>query len=162
GGAGDSAGSGWDHAAIVPTLRPPLTAICNEHRLQRFCDQSARTQANFEPQLVISRAKARQTSLHACFLDHCIMCFLCDLKSASASESAARPSHVWSSRRAFMLAGAAAAASTSLPATAQVDVGKASSLRKLVPAEELEAAASQQYVQVMQEAQGKQVLLPRS
>ena len=90
------------------------------------------------------------------------MCFLCDLKSASASESAARPSHVWSSRRAFVLAGAAAAASTSLPASAQVDVGKASSLRKLVPAEELEAAASQQYVQVMQEAQGKQVLLPTS
>ena len=88
------------------------------------------------------------------------MCLLCDLKS-SASPNPADGTR-WSSRRAFMLAGAAAAASTSLPATAQVDVGKASSLRKLVPAEELEAAASQQYVQVMQEAQGKQVLLPTS
>ncbi|MDR7152572.1 Zn-dependent protease with chaperone function [Hydrogenophaga palleronii] len=88
------------------------------------------------------------------------MCLLCDLKS-SASPNQADGSR-WSSRRAFMLAGAAAAASTSLPASAQVDVGKASSLRKLVPAEELEAAASQQYVQVMQEAQGKQVLLPTS
>ncbi len=90
------------------------------------------------------------------------MCLLCDLKSAQASGSEPRPSHVWSSRRAFVLAGAAAAASAALPAAAQVDVGKSSSLRKLVPADQLEAAASQQYLQVMQEAQSKQVLLPKS
>ncbi|MBA4267070.1 MAG: peptidase M48, partial [Comamonadaceae bacterium] len=90
------------------------------------------------------------------------MCLLCDLKTAQAAGSAPRPGHAWSSRRAFVLAGAAAAVSAALPAAAQVDVGKSSSLRKLVPADQLEAAASQQYVQVMQEAQGKQVLLPTS
>ncbi|HEX5738151.1 MAG TPA: M48 family peptidase, partial [Hydrogenophaga sp.] len=90
------------------------------------------------------------------------MCLLCDLKSAQASASLPLPSHAWSSRRAFVLASAAAAAGAALPAVAQVDVGKSSSLRKLVPADQLEAAASQQYVQVMQEAQGKQVLLPSS
>jgi hypothetical protein len=59
---------------------------------------------------------------------------------------------VWSARRAFVLAGAAAAA---LPAAAQVDVGKSSALRKLVPAEELEGAARQQYTQMMGEAGGQ-------
>jgi Zn-dependent protease with chaperone function len=66
---------------------------------------------------------------------------------------------VWSARRAFVLAGAAAAA---LPAAAQVDVGKSSALRKLVPAEELEGAARQQYTQMMGEAGGQQALLPTS
>ena len=88
------------------------------------------------------------------------MCLLCDLKSPQPSASAPRPGHVWSSRRAFVLAAAASAASTTLPVAAQVDVGKPSSLRKLVPADEIEGAATQQYVQMMREAQGKQVLLP--
>jgi len=66
---------------------------------------------------------------------------------------------VWSARRAFVLAGAAAAA---LPAVAQVDVGRSSALRKLVPADELEGAARQQYAQMMGEAGGKQALLPAS
>ena len=90
------------------------------------------------------------------------MCLFCDLKSAQALQTATPPSHVWSSRRAFVLAGAAAAASAAVPAAAQVDVGKSSSLRKLVPADQLEAAASQQYLQVMQEARSKEVLLPAS
>jgi Zn-dependent protease with chaperone function len=91
------------------------------------------------------------------------MCVLCDLKSASSpspTEDQGEPR--WSARRAFVLAGAAAAASAALPVAAQVDVGKSSSMRNLVPAEQLEAAASQQYLQVMQEAQGKRVLLPTS
>ena len=50
---------------------------------------------------------------------------------------------------AFMLAGTAAAASAALPAVAQVDVGQASALRQLVPADELEGAANQQYAQMM-------------
>jgi Zn-dependent protease with chaperone function len=91
------------------------------------------------------------------------MCVLCDLKSASSlSSTEDQGAPRWSARRAFVLAGAAAAASAALPVAAQVDVGKSSSMRNLVPAEQLEAAASQQYVQVMQEAQGKRVLLPTS
>jgi Zn-dependent protease with chaperone function len=82
------------------------------------------------------------------------MCFICDLKSPGTA--APRPEHVWSARRAFVLAGAGAAA---LPALAQVDVGKASALRKLVPADELEGAAGQQYGQMMGEANAKGALV---
>jgi Zn-dependent protease with chaperone function len=90
------------------------------------------------------------------------MCFICNLRSASSATpsdptDAPHAQPVWSARRAFVLAAAAAAA---LPATAQVDVGKASALRKLVPAEELEGAARQQYTQMMGEAQDQQALLP--
>jgi len=63
---------------------------------------------------------------------------------------------VWSARRAFVLAASAAAA---LPAAAQVDVGKASSVRKLVPAEDLEQAATQQYRQMLAEAQKQRALV---
>lgn len=49
-----------------------------------------------------------------------------------------------------------------MPAIAQVDVGKASALRQLVPAEELEGAAQQQYVQMMGEAQSQRALVPAS
>ncbi len=88
------------------------------------------------------------------------MCWLCDFKSNAPSALADPPApHRWLARRAFLLAGASAAAA---PVLAQVDVGKPSSLRNLVPADQLEAAASQQYVQVMREAQGKQALLPSS
>jgi len=74
------------------------------------------------------------------------MCWLCNNKHAA-----------WSSRRAFLaLAGATAAA----PALAQVDVGKSSSLRKLVPAEKLETASNQQYAQMMSEASGQKALAP--
>lgn len=74
------------------------------------------------------------------------MCFLCEAKSS-----------VWSSRRAFLLTGTAVAA---VPALAQVDVGASSNLRKLVPAEELENAASQQYAELLAEAGGKGALAP--
>ena len=63
----------------------------------------------------------------------------------------------WSSRRAFVLAAAGTAA---LPALAQVDVGSGSSLRKLVPADQLEKAATQQYGQMMAEARSKGALAP--
>jgi Zn-dependent protease with chaperone function len=88
------------------------------------------------------------------------MCLLCDFKSASAPSP--RPDHVWSARRAFVLAGTAAAAITALPAAAQVSVGEGSALRKLVPADELEGAAGQQYGQMMAEANAKKLLLPAS
>jgi Zn-dependent protease with chaperone function len=66
------------------------------------------------------------------------MCFLC---------SANLPARY--ARRAFLLAGGAAAAGAAL---AQVDVGKSSSLRKLVPADQLENSATQQYAQMMAQA----------
>ena len=78
------------------------------------------------------------------------MCFLCEAKSSA-----------WSSRRAFLLAaGTAAIAVPVAPALAQVDVGPSSRVRQLVPAEELEAAASQQYAQMMAEARTKGALAP--
>ena len=46
------------------------------------------------------------------------------------------------------------------PALAQVDVGPSSGLRKLVPAEELEDAASQQYAQLLADARAKGALAP--
>ena len=64
----------------------------------------------------------------------------------------------WSSRRAFLLAGAAAA--VAVPAAGQVDVGPSSRLRGLVPAEELEGAATQQYAQMMADARSQGALAP--
>jgi Zn-dependent protease with chaperone function len=90
------------------------------------------------------------------------MCFLCDLKPSPAPDASAQ-AHRWSSRRAFLLAGAAATAGAmALPAMAQVNVGKASRLRKLVPAEQIENAGSQQFVQTVEEAKAQNALLPDS
>jgi Zn-dependent protease with chaperone function len=77
------------------------------------------------------------------------MCFLCDLKPSAASP--------WSGRRAFLLASVAAVAA---PAIAQVDVGNASAMRQLVPAETLEASATQQYSKMLAEAKSKGALAP--
>ena len=90
------------------------------------------------------------------------MCFLCDLKSSHTTAAPAQPEHVWSARRAFLLAGSAAAVGASADALAQVEVGKSSSVRKLVPAAELEGAANQQYGQMMEEARQKKALVPES
>ncbi|MGY8904808.1 MAG: M48 family metallopeptidase [Burkholderiales bacterium] len=87
------------------------------------------------------------------------MCTLCHLKEHATAASASGASGLWSARRAFVLAAAASAASTAL---AQVDVGKPSGLRKLVPAEQLEGAADQQYKQLMAQAQAKQAYVPAS
>lgn len=82
------------------------------------------------------------------------MCLFCPTpRSAAASPS------VWSARRGFLLAAAGAAAG---PVLAQVDVGSASSLRKLVPAETLEQSAAQQYQQMMAQARAKRALAPDS
>ncbi len=90
------------------------------------------------------------------------MCFLCDLKPPHTAAAPQRPEHVWSARRAFLLAGSAAAVGASADALAQVEVGKSSSVRKLVPAAELEGAATQQYGQMMEEARQKKALVPES
>ena len=56
--------------------------------------------------------------------------------------------------------GGAATASAALPAWAQVDVGQSSRLRHLVPAEELEQAAEQEYAKLLQEARSQGKLVP--
>ena len=60
------------------------------------------------------------------------------------------------SRRRLLFSLAAMAATA--PALAQVDVGKSSPLRTLVPAETLEQAAQQQYGQMLQQAAAKGAL----
>jgi Zn-dependent protease with chaperone function len=77
--------------------------------------------------------------------------------AAGPSPRASGNAPLWSARRAFVLAAGAA---TALPALAQVDVGSGSSLRKLVPADQLENAATQQYGQMMAEARSKGALAP--
>ena len=72
------------------------------------------------------------------------MCYLCTPKSS-----------VWNARRAFVLAAGAAVVA---PVLAQVDVGKSSTFRKLVPAEQIEGAATQQYAQMLAQARAKNVL----
>ena len=75
------------------------------------------------------------------------MCFLCEAKSSA-----------WVRRRAFLLAAGSAAVAA--PVLAQVNVGPSSGLRKLVPAEELEVAAAQQYAQMLADARSKGALAP--
>ena len=78
------------------------------------------------------------------------MCFLCPHPSAA-------PSSPWSARRGFLLAAGSAAVA---PALAQVEVGSASTLRKLVPAETLERSAAQQYQQMLDQARAQRALAP--
>jgi len=84
------------------------------------------------------------------------MCWICDAKTPAAPSGPSAHSP-WSPRRAFLQVAAATAAA---PALAQVDVGNASSMRKLVPAETLERSAHQQYAQVLAEARSKGTLAP--
>jgi Zn-dependent protease with chaperone function len=63
------------------------------------------------------------------------------------------------SRRIFLFSAGAAA---SLPALAQVDVGKSSAFRKFVSAEQIEAAATQQYAQLMAKARAQHMLATES
>ena len=99
------------------------------------------------------------------------MCWLCDLKTSTQSAQpltqlgaghAAQGEHRWSSRRGFLLAAGAAAATSFVPSesAAQVDVGNASGLRKLVPAQQLEQAAARQYRSMMDEARRQRALAP--
>jgi Zn-dependent protease with chaperone function len=88
------------------------------------------------------------------------MCFICDFKTSAADARPASDSPRWQARRAFLLAAGATAAVGSTGALAQVDVGSASGLRKLVPAETLENSAQQQYTQVLTEARAKGALAP--
>ena len=76
-------------------------------------------------------------------------CFRCDSKNAA-----------WPGRRAFLraAAGSAVTAALTTPALAQVSVGNSSQLRNLVPAEELETAATQEYSKLLAEARSQGAL----
>jgi Zn-dependent protease with chaperone function len=76
------------------------------------------------------------------------MCQLCESNHA-----------FWNGRRAFLLAAGGAAVA---PALAQVDVGPPSKMAGLVPAEEIEAASTQQYSQMLAEARQKGALAPEN
>ena len=90
------------------------------------------------------------------------MCWLCEAKSALSIHHGAEPSlpQRWSPRRGFLLASAAAASGLGSTALAQVDVGQASAIRTLVPAEQLEGAARQQYAQMLEQARAQRALAP--
>jgi Zn-dependent protease with chaperone function len=88
------------------------------------------------------------------------MCWICDAKNPAALTAPSSHSP-WAPRRAFLrAAGAVATAAATAPVLAQVDVGGASALRKLVPAETLERSATRQYAQVLAEAKAKGALAP--
>jgi Zn-dependent protease with chaperone function len=63
----------------------------------------------------------------------------------------------WHPRRAFLMAAGSTVAGSAL---AQVDVGGASSIRTLIPAEQMESSAKQQYMQVLTDAKSKNALAP--
>jgi predicted Zn-dependent protease len=90
---------------------------------------------------------------------HCALCAGLAALDAQAHEAAPpQPG-----RRLFTGALLAAGAAAAMPAAAQregVDVGKQSSFSKLVPAEQVEAAAQQQYAQMMQQARAQNALAP--
>lgn len=87
--------------------------------------------------------------------DSCAPASAADASFTSGCRFCALRGDVWNARRGFLLAAGAAVAG---PALAQVDVGSASGMRKLVPAETLEEAATQQYSQMMEQAKAKQAL----
>jgi predicted Zn-dependent protease len=68
----------------------------------------------------------------------------------------------WHSRRRFSagLLGLVAAGAAQAQPREGVDVGKSSSFAKLVPAEQVERAAAQQFLQMQQQASGKRALAP--
>ena len=91
------------------------------------------------------------------------MCWICHAKTSLQAAQPPQPGpHRWSSRRGFLLAAGAAAASGFVPldAQAQVDVGGASGMRRLVPAQQLEQAAARQYQTMLNEARRQNALAP--
>ena len=66
-------------------------------------------------------------------------------------------------RRGFLLAAVATvAAAAATPVLAQVDVGEASRMRSMVPADQIEAASTQQYTQLLEKARSQGALAPES
>ena len=84
------------------------------------------------------------------------MCWICYAKTSLTPATGQRPERsMWAPRRAFLLAAGSAAAA---PVLAQVKVGRASGMRNLVPAEQLEQEAQKQYDQLIAEARAKGLL----
>ena len=90
------------------------------------------------------------------------MCFLCNAKNSiwANPHDVAQPG-----RRGFLLAAGSTAAAVAtgvapIAAVAQVDVGPSSGLRKLVPAEDLENAAAEQYAKLLADARAQGALAP--
>ncbi|MES2398677.1 MAG: M48 family metallopeptidase [Pseudomonadota bacterium] len=77
------------------------------------------------------------------------MCYLCEAKNSA-----------WAGRRGFLLGTGIVAATAAVPALAQVEVGPSSNLRKLVPAEDLENAATQEYAKLLADARAQGALAP--
>ena len=77
------------------------------------------------------------------------MCFLCEAKRSA-----------WISRRVFLSAAGVTGGLASAHVFAQVDVGPSSNLRMLIPAEQLENAATQQYSQLLADARAQNTLAP--
>jgi len=89
------------------------------------------------------------------------MCWLCDALTPPPLQTP--PGFGAPDRgRRLLLGGLAAAAggSLALPALAQVDVGRASGMRNLVPADQVENAAGTQYHQLLEQANAKRALAP--
>ncbi|WKB51146.1 M48 family metallopeptidase [Eleftheria terrae] len=89
----------------------------------------------------------------------CALCAgLAGLQEPQAAAPAGGPSRP--ARRLFTGALLAAGAGMVLPAFARdgIDVGKQSSFSKLVPAEQVEAAATQQYAEMLQQARAQNAL----
>ena len=86
------------------------------------------------------------------------MCWICNAPT-SLSPATGQPAgrSMWSPRRAFLLAAGSAAAA---PVLGQVDVGRSSSLRTLVPAEALEQASQKEYSELMAQARAQRALGP--
>ncbi len=87
----------------------------------------------------------------------CLACFAAAAAPASSVDASSHGPSRWMPRRAFLLAAAGAAAA---PAIAQVNVGGASPLRNLVPADELEAASQKEYGELLQQARQQRALAP--
>ena len=85
-------------------------------------------------------------------------------KRAEGHEPEGFAAHLRQNRRGFVQLASSGAAASAIAswtdARAQVDVGKSSPLRKLVPAAQLESAARQQYGQMLSEAKAKGALAP--
>jgi Zn-dependent protease with chaperone function len=79
------------------------------------------------------------------------MCQLCYARTSA-----------WMPRRGFLAFAGAAGATAATPTFAQVDVGPPSRARGLVPADEIEAAAQQQYSQMLAEARQQKALAPEN
>ena len=77
------------------------------------------------------------------------MCFLCEAKHSAVAG-----------RRDFLLGAGLLATVAAAPALAQVDVGPSSQFRNLVPAEELETAAAQEYAKLLSDAKARGALAP--